>query len=159
MLFEYSYLESPLGPLLLAGKANVLHYLGLPNGKMKLSAQKDWQHMQSAFEEAKQQLNAYFKGGLKEFDLAIAPQGTPFQMQVLSALQDIPYGQVRSYKDIAHAIGKPSSMRAVGAANGRNPLPLIIPCHRVIGADGSLTGFGGGMDAKAFLLRLEGAIS
>jgi O-6-methylguanine DNA methyltransferase len=80
-------------------------------------------------------------------------------MQVLGALQKIPFGQMRSYKDIAEAIGRPNSMRAVGAANGRNPIPLIIPCHRVVGADGSLTGFGGGLDAKAFLLRLEGAIS
>ena len=80
-------------------------------------------------------------------------------MQVLGALQKIPFGQMRSYKDIAQAIGRPKSMRAVGAANGRNPIPLIIPCHRVVGADGSLTGFGGGVETKAFLLRLEGAIN
>jgi O-6-methylguanine DNA methyltransferase len=80
-------------------------------------------------------------------------------MQVLGALQDIPFGQMRSYKDIAQAIDRPKAMRAVGAANGRNPIPLIIPCHRVVGADGSLTGFGGGVETKQFLLRLEGAIS
>lgn len=90
--------------------------------------------------------------------MVLAPSGTEFQMQVLGALQKIPFGQMRSYKDIAHAIGRPKSMRAVGAANARNPIPLIIPCHRVVGADGSLTGFGGGIDTKAFLLRLEGAI-
>ena len=126
---------------------------------MCLKPKPDWDYHAAAFKQTRHQIDDYFAGQLKRFDLALAPSGTEFQMQVLGALQKIPFGQMRSYKDIAEAIGRPNSMRAVGAANGRNPIPLIIPCHRVVGADGSLTGFGGGLDAKAFLLRLEGAIS
>jgi methylated-DNA-[protein]-cysteine S-methyltransferase len=103
----------------------------------------------------KQQLDEYFAGKREAFDLKLAPHGTAFQLAVLQALQEIPYGETRSYQYIATRIGKPKSVRAVGAANGRNPLPIIIPCHRVIGSDGSLTGFGGGLPTKRFLLDLE----
>ena len=158
MQLQYTYMDSPVGQLLLAGEGETLHYLSFPTGKMAIKPAPDWIFYNTAFKSARQQIEAYFAGQLKQFDLALAPQGTVFQMRVLAALQAIPFGQVCSYKDIAQAIGRPQAMRAVGAANGRNPLPLIIPCHRVVGADGGLIGFGGGIDTKAFLLRLEGAI-
>ena len=104
----------------------------------------------------REQLDGYFAGRRQRFDLPLAPSGTAFQRKVLAALQAIPYGETRSYKEVAAAIGKPRAVRAVGAANGRNPIPIIIPCHRVIGSDGSLTGFGGGLAAKRALLALEG---
>ena len=108
------------------------------------------------FSRSKKQLGEYFLGERLTFELELEPQGTPFQIAVLDALVQIPYGETRSYKDIAIEIGRPKAMRAVGAANGRNPLPIVIPCHRVIGANGSLTGFGGGLETKTFLLDLEG---
>ena len=100
----------------------------------------------------------YFAGTRRDFDLPLAPQGTAFQMQVWRMLATIPFGDTWSYRDLAHAIGKPDAMRAVGAANGRNPLPIVLPCHRVIGADGSLPGFGGGLPIREALLRLEAAL-
>ncbi|NVN98651.1 MAG: methylated-DNA--[protein]-cysteine S-methyltransferase [Geobacteraceae bacterium] len=106
-------------------------------------------------QEASRQLAAWFKGELKEFSLPLAPEGTPFMKSVWQALCNIPYGKTASYKEIATAVGKPKAMRAVGMANNRNPLPVIIPCHRVIGADGSLVGYGGGLDIKVKLLELE----
>ena len=158
MSLEYTYMDSPVGQLLLAGKGEVLHYLSFPTGKMHFAPEPDWNYHAVAFRKARHQIDAYFAGQLKQFDLELAPHGTEFQMQVLGALQKIPFGEMRSYKDIAQAIERPKAMRAVGAANGRNPIPIIIPCHRVVGADGSLTGFGGGIDTKEFLLRLEGSI-
>ena len=115
-----------------------------------LNGEKD-----SAFVDVRKQLDAYFAGELKAFDLAIEPNGTPFQLSVLRQLQNIAYGEVRSYTDIATAIGNPKAVRAVGSANGNNPIAIIIPCHRVIGSNGSLTGFGGGLDSKRYLLELE----
>ena len=102
-------------------------------------------------------LKSISRGPGAEFDLDLKPAGTPFQLQVLDALATIPYGETRSYGKIAAQIGRPRAVRAVGAANGRNPLPIVLPCHRVIGADGSLTGFGGGLETKRYLLDLEGA--
>jgi len=107
--------------------------------------------------EAADQLGAYFAGELHEFDLPLAPRGTPFQRGVWDAVSAIPYGSTATYADIAAAVGRPSACRAVGAANGRNPLPLIVPCHRVIGAAGALTGYGGGLERKRSLLDLEAA--
>ena len=104
---------------------------------------------------ARQQLTEYFAGERREFDLPLKLSGTEFQMSVLHALQQIPYGETTSYSDIAERIGRPKAVRAVGAANGRNPIPIIVPCHRVIGSHGDLTGFGGGLDTKEALLRLE----
>ena len=100
-------------------------------------------------------MRAYFKRELKQFDLPLAPVGTPFQLRVWQALRDIPYGELVSYKTVAEAIGQPSAVRAVGGANGKNPIPIIVPCHRVIGSDGSLTGFGGGLVTKQRLIDLE----
>jgi methylated-DNA-[protein]-cysteine S-methyltransferase len=102
------------------------------------------------------QLTEYFRGRRRQFSLPLAPRGTAFQRTVWHALEQIPYGALRSYRDIATAIGNPAAVRAVGAANGRNPLPIVVPCHRVIGSDGGLTGFAGGLHAKSFLLELEG---
>jgi methylated-DNA-[protein]-cysteine S-methyltransferase len=107
--------------------------------------------------DARSQLDAYFAGALTEFDLPLDPRGTPFQQKVWTALREIPFGQTISYAELARRTGDPKAVRAVGAANGRNPLPLVVPCHRVIGADGSLVGFGGGLERKRWLLRHEGA--
>jgi methylated-DNA-[protein]-cysteine S-methyltransferase len=105
-----------------------------------------------------EQLEEYFAGKRRTFDLPLAPQGTAFQHSVWRALAEIPWGQWRSYGDIARAIGRPRAVRAVGAANGRNPLPIVVPCHRVVGSDGSLTGFAGGLETKRYLLELEGSL-
>ena len=152
---KYCYIESPIGPLLLAGDAQGLKYLGFPGGKGVIEPGADWVEDEDAFEDTRRQLTEYFSGQRTEFDLKLAPEGTTFQCEVLNALQQIPYGETRSYQDIATGVGRPKAVRAVGAANGRNPLPIIIPCHRVIGANGSLTGFGGGIPTKKFLLELE----
>jgi methylated-DNA-[protein]-cysteine S-methyltransferase len=101
------------------------------------------------------QLDAYFAGRRRDFDVRLAPEGTPFQLRVWAALCEIPYGETISYAELARRIGNPNAVRAVGAANGRNPLPIVVPCHRVVGADGSLVGFGGGLDVKRALLDLE----
>jgi methylated-DNA-[protein]-cysteine S-methyltransferase len=155
MPLYYTYTPSPLGDLLLAGQGETLSFIGFPEGKARMRHQDIWLPDDLAFRAARQQLRAYFAGELMQFDLPLAPVGTPFQQLVWQALQSIPYGQTRSYGEIAAQIGRPRASRAVGAANGRNPLPIVIPCHRVIGATGNLTGFGGGLEAKARLLRLE----
>jgi methylated-DNA-[protein]-cysteine S-methyltransferase len=154
----YSYFESPVGQLLLAGpdsREQVLEIIGFPEGKGSVEPEADWVHSPDGFTEAKRQLGEYFACERKTFELALKPIGTDFQLAVLKALTEIPYGKTASYQEIAKSIGRPKAVRAVGAANGRNPLPIVIPCHRVIGANGSLTGFGGGLEAKAFLLNLE----
>ena len=152
---RYRYLESPLGDILVAGEDAGLRIIGFPQGKGRIEPAPDWQLDASGFEDVRQQMQEYFAGTRRHFDLRLAPTGTAFQLSVLDALQRIPYGETRSYADIAESVGKPRAVRAVGAANGRNPLPIVIPCHRVVGSDGSLTGFGGGLDAKRFLLELE----
>jgi methylated-DNA-[protein]-cysteine S-methyltransferase len=148
-------MTSPVGDLLLAGDDNALSLVGFPNGKMRHDPDPDWIYDEKPFVVARQQLEEYFAGDRKDFDLALHLSGTEFQVRVLEELQRIPYGETTSYSDIAARIGRPKAMRAVGAANGRNPIPIIIPCHRVIGSGGDLTGFGGGLDTKAALLRLE----
>lgn len=153
---NYCTIDSPLGALLLAGDDEVLHLIGFPEGKGRIEPGADWDHTPGGFPAARRQLGEYFAGKRRRFDLAIEPSGTPFQREVLAELQRIPYGETRSYAEIAAALGRPRAVRAVGAANGRNPLPIVIPCHRVVGSDGSLTGFGGGLDAKRLLLELEG---
>jgi len=151
----YCHLTSPIGDLLLAGDEQALHVLGFPEGKMRREPEPDWVLDERPFTESKKQLNEYFAGERKTFELPLAPDGTEFQRQVLDALQQIPYGTTVSYGDIASSIGRPKAVRAVGAANGRNPIPVIIPCHRVVGANGDLTGFGGGLPTKRALLALE----
>jgi len=151
----YCYLNSPIGDLLLAGDESTLSLIGFPKGKMRHDPEPDWIFNEKPFAVARQQLAEYFAGERKDFDLPLQLSGTEFQVQVLEELQRIPYGETTSYGDIATRIGRPKAVRAVGAANGRNPLPIVIPCHRVIGSSGDLTGFGGGLDLKEALLRLE----
>jgi methylated-DNA-[protein]-cysteine S-methyltransferase len=151
----YCYMNSPIGDLLLAGDSDALSLVGFPKGKMRHDPDPDWIYNERPFATARQQLAEYFAGDRKDFDLPLRLSGTEFQLRVLEELQQIPYGETRSYGDIAARIGRPKAMRAVGAANGRNPIPIIVPCHRVIGSGGSLTGFGGGLETKAELLRLE----
>jgi methylated-DNA-[protein]-cysteine S-methyltransferase len=151
----YCYLNSPIGDLLLAGDDDGLSLIGFPQGKMRHDPEPDWIFNEKPIAVARQQLEEYFAGERTVFDLPLHLSGTDFQVQVLQELQRIPYGETTSYGDIAKRIGRPKAMRAVGAANGRNPIPIIVPCHRVIGSSGDLTGFGGGLDTKEALLRLE----
>ncbi len=151
----YCYFETPIGELLLAGEADALTMIGFPKGVMRRDPEADWIYNEAPFENVRCQLAEYFSGTRKVFDLPLKLDGTEFQVSVLEALQDIPYGETTSYGAIAKKIGRPKAMRAVGAANGRNPIPIIVPCHRVIGSSGDLTGFGGGLDTKEALLRLE----
>ena len=143
-------LETPIGPLVLAGDRaalRVIRFHGL--------ADPDWIVDRTPFHDAIEQLKAYFAGKLTEFNLTLAPDGTDFQQSVWHALQTIPYGETTTYGAIAKQIGHPTAIRAVGAANGANPIPIVIPCHRVIGSNGKLTGFGGGLPTKELLLKLE----
>lgn len=154
----YTHIDSPIGPLLVAGTAGKLHFLSFSTGHKAFEALPDWRRDHRPFQEAARQIRAYFAGTLTTFDLHLHLDGTDFQKQVWSCLANIPFGETRTYGEIATDIGRPKAGRAVGAANGNNPLPLILPCHRVIGRNGALTGFGGGLPLKRYLLQLEGAI-
>jgi methylated-DNA-[protein]-cysteine S-methyltransferase len=151
----YCYLNTPIGDLLLAGEDDALCLIGFPEGAMRREPEADWIFSEKPFGEAMQQLTDYFAGRRHSFELNLRPGGTEFQRAVLQELQRIPYGVTASYGEIAERIGRPKAVRAVGAANGRNPIPIVIPCHRVIGSDGAMTGFGGGIPTKKALLRLE----
>ena len=151
----YCYLDTPIGELLLAGEDGALSMIGFPKGSMRREPEPDWIFNEKPLADARAQLSEYFAGDRKEFDLPLKLNGTEFQVSVLEALLNIPYGQTASYGEIAKRIGRPKAVRAVGAANGRNPIPIVVPCHRVIGVTGDLTGFGGGLDTKEALLRLE----
>lgn len=155
MTTYYCYHDTPIGTLLLAGDGEALSLLGFPGGSMARKHEPDWVEKKSAFKEVIKQLDKYFAGKLEEFDLPLAPEGTDFQQSVWQALTEIPYGETWSYGELAKHIGRPKASRAVGAANGVNPIPIIVPCHRVIGSSGKLTGFGGGLKTKAYLLDLE----
>jgi len=151
----YCYLETSVGELIIAGDEEALHMVEFPVDKNRRKPAPGWIYSEKLFVETRQQLTDYFAGDRTTFNLKMRPAGTTFQLQVLSELQKIPYGTTTSYADIARRIGRPKAVRAVGAANGRNPIPIIIPCHRVIGSNGNLTGFGGGIPVKKALLRLE----
>lgn len=151
----YARHESPVGPLLLAGDGVVLKVIGFDAGKGRVDPGTGWQECRDAFPDVMRQLDEYFAGTRREFELSLAPDGTPFQLRVWQALQTIPYGETWSYRELAAAVGNVQAVRAVGLANGRNPLPIVVPCHRVIGSDGSLTGYGGGLPTKRALLALE----
>ncbi len=151
----YCYLHTPIGELLIAGENDALAMIGFPKGSMRREPEPDWIFNEKPLAEACQQLREYFAGERREFDLSLQFGGTEFQVSVLEALRKIPYGETTSYGEIARRIGRPKAVRAVGAANGRNPIPIVVPCHRVIGSKGDLTGFGGGLDTKEALLRLE----
>lgn len=152
----YDYFETGrIGTLTLVGDEAGLWHIDFPKEKTPLTVRDNWKKKPAFFVPVKAQLQEYFKGERKQFDLLLAPAGTPFQCKVWEALRAIPYGELVSYKTIAEAIGNPKAVRAVGAANGKNPIPIIIPCHRVIGSNGSLTGFGGGLETKQRLIDLE----
>ena len=152
MAIQYrTTMKSPVGTLYLAGDDQTLMEL------LFSKKQKEGKEDDRPFREAIRQLEAYFAGERKRFDLRLEPEGTPFQKSVWMALRGIPYGRTESYGELAQRIGNPRACRAVGAANGKNPISIIVPCHRVIGGNGTLTGFGGGLDVKEKLLRLEGA--
>lgn len=153
----YSILPSPIGELLLAGDGESLNEICFEAPEKRRMIPSNWKYQKGAYPVATLQLEEYFAGERKHFDLALRPEGTPFQLQVWKALRQIPYGETISYKQLAERVGNPAGTRAVGAANGRNPLPIVVPCHRVIGSDGSLTGFGGGLPTKKWLLELERA--
>lgn len=156
---RYTQMPSPVGTLLLSADDVGLQLIQFNDPRHPHARGADWHEGDNAVLVATRgQLDEYFAGKRRRFDLPLAPRGTPFQTQVWNTLATIPYGETISYAQLATRVGRPTAMRAVGAANGRNPLPIVLPCHRVIGADGSLTGFGGGLPTKAFLLRLEGAL-
>lgn len=153
---RYTELASPVGELLLTADAEGrLTRLQFHDGPHTRATREGWTHDPGAFADAARQLDAYFAGELRDFELDLAPSGTPFQLQVWEALRAIPYGQTASYGEIARSVGQPGAARAVGGANNRNPLAIVVPCHRVIGSGGSLTGYGGGLPRKRQLLALE----
>lgn len=152
---HYGYMDSPLGLLMLAGCERGLRLVNFPKGSQARKPLPHWKSGGNMFTQAREQLSAYFDGSLQNFTLPILLEGTPFQRQVWQALQNVPYGELASYGDIAKALGNPGASRAVGGANNANPIPIIVPCHRIIGADKSLTGFGGGLPTKKFLLDHE----
>jgi methylated-DNA-[protein]-cysteine S-methyltransferase len=155
----HSKIDSPVGSLFIAADDDGLRVIEFPSSRHPVMRDPAWRRgTHPLIEATRAQLEEYFRGSRRTFDLPLAPRGTEFQRRVWRELEKIPYGQTRSYAHIAIALGASSATRAIGAANGRNPLPIVVPCHRVIGADGSLTGFGGGLPTKQFLLRLEGAL-
>jgi methylated-DNA-[protein]-cysteine S-methyltransferase len=148
-------MESPVGPLLLAGDERGLRFVSFASSRRAKFPQRDWQEDKAPFAEAIRQLQSYFDGKLRNFDLPLVLEGTEFQLNVWHSLRTIPYGETISYGELARRIGDPKGARAVGLANGCNPIPIIVPCHRVIGSNGDLTGFGGGLPIKRKLLALE----
>jgi methylated-DNA-[protein]-cysteine S-methyltransferase len=152
---SYTQMDSPVGKLLLAADAPGLRLLSFLGGRRATALPPEWKEDKAPFGEIIRQLQAYFGGELREFDMRLAPEGTEFQLRVWNSLRTIPYGETISYAQLAQKIGNPLAVRAVGLANGCNPIPIIVPCHRVIGSNGSLTGFGGGLANKKKLLDLE----
>jgi methylated-DNA-[protein]-cysteine S-methyltransferase len=151
----YDTMDSPVGRLRLVADAQGLRRICFPRERHPRPDDLDGTHAPARLAFARRQLDEYFAGRRRTFELPLAPRGTLFQLAVWQALRAIPWGATWSYAELARHLGKPNAMRAVGGANGRNPLPIVVPCHRVIGADGSLTGFGGGLEAKSTLLALE----
>ena len=153
---DYASMESPVGKLLIVGDGEAVREIRFGgDGRRSAGVEDGWRCGGAVVEEAKKQLDEYFDGRRRAFDLPLAPSGTRFQLRAWRALQEIPYGATCSYGEQARAMGQPQAVRAVGAANGRNPIPIVVPCHRVIGGDGTLTGYGGGLHVKEFLLDLE----
>lgn len=158
MLF-YTTMESPVDDILILGDGKTISRVFMDGQKyspqLSPQLQDDWQRDDDCYRNAREQLEAYFAGDLTTFDLPLNPTGTDFQKQVWKALLQIPFGETVSYQAIANSINNPKAVRAVGAANGRNPIGIIVPCHRVIGANGSLTGYAGGLERKQWLLEHE----
>ena len=157
MQTHYCYTNSPVGELMLAGDANGLRYISFQQGPEPRFPENGWRKDAAHFVNAIVQLKEYFAGERSRFALRLQPEGTEFQLRVLDAVMRIPYGQTASYRDIARLLDNPRAVRAVGSANRKNPLPIVVPCHRVIGSDGRLVGFIGGLERKEWLLALEGA--
>lgn len=157
---RYTTMPSPVGDLTLFGDGAALAGVLTPakDGRTRVVPQ-DWVADHEPFADAEEQLKAYFAGELREFSLPLAPVGTDWQLKVWAALTTIPFGETASYGQLAEELGRPTASRAVGMANGRNPISIIVPCHRVIGANGSLTGYAGGLERKEFLLGLEGRVA
>ena len=153
----YTFVSSPLGDLLAVRDEHGLTGLYLSTGTHPKLVDPAWIRDDSAFDDVRGQLAEYFAGERRGFSVPLNPAGTPFQQRVWAALRDIPYGETTSYGKTAAAVGAPDATRAVGRANGQNPISIIVPCHRVVGANGSLTGYGGGLDAKRWLLAHEAA--
>jgi methylated-DNA-[protein]-cysteine S-methyltransferase len=152
---RYTTVDSPIGELLLLGDDRRLRGLYMQDGRKPARVAVDWEPDASAFTDTIAQLDEYFDGRRTTFELSLDMRGSPFEQRVWRALQDIPYGKTASYGEVAQRVGQPSAARAVGLANGRNPIAVIVPCHRVIGANGTLTGYGGGLERKQLLLELE----
>ena len=153
---RYGYLDTPIGRLLIVGDDDAVRRIEFPRNGNPGRPEADWQEsVRGAVGETIRQLREYFAGRRSEFDLPLAPEGTEFQRTVWNRLREIPYGETISYGELAKRVGNPKASRAVGAANGQNPIPIVIPCHRVIGSNGKLTGFGGGLPVKEALLALE----
>ena len=156
---QYRKLDSPIGPLMIAGDNDGLRFVLFATherrGQRGVNPEPDWEPDRGGLKEARRQLTAYFAGKLRDFDLPVAPDGTAFQRSVWGQLQHIPYGETISYGELARRLGNPKAVRAVGLANGSNPISIVIPCHRVIGSNGSLVGYGGGLPVKQALLSLE----
>lgn len=155
MAVRHTVLESPLGALTLVGDGEALSGVYFEDHLRGPSAQSLGQFEESAFAQARQQLTEYFQGKRRTFDVPLTPRGDSFQQRVWRLLEQIPYGETRSYGRLAGELGDPALAQAVGAANGRNPLSIVVPCHRVVGADGRLTGYAGGLTRKRYLLDLE----
>jgi methylated-DNA-[protein]-cysteine S-methyltransferase len=151
----YTTIESPIGELLLSGDEQALHGLYMQAGRKPTAIGAGWQRSAQPFAIVTEQLSEYFEGRRVEFDVPLRLHGSSFERRVWRALQDIPYAETVSYGEIARRIGQPHAARAVGLANGRNPIAVIVPCHRVVGANGTLTGYGGGLERKRLLLELE----
>lgn len=147
--------DTPVGPLLITGEGGCVCAVYFAWNGVAAAPGSDWESAGSRLEDASRQLDEYFAGSRTAFELCLAPRGTPFQQEVWRQLRQIPYGETITYQELANRIGKPKAVRAVGAANGANPLSIVVPCHRVIGSNGKLVGFGGGLDVKRALLDLE----
>jgi methylated-DNA-[protein]-cysteine S-methyltransferase len=156
-IFYHTIIQSPLGPILLTADQDGLTGINFQRAQGAKKPRTGSVESESPFAEAERQISAYFRGELKEFNLELSVKGTAFQRSVWKALGEIPYGTTISYKELARRIGKASACRAVGAANGQNPLPIVVPCHRAVGSNGQLTGYYGGIHIKKYLLNLESA--
>jgi len=155
----YDVVPAPIGRLIVASDGAAVAGVWMANADPKDTSWADHRGHDAVLAQARAELLAYFEGRLRNFEVPLAPNGTEFQRRVWTALTKIPHGTTISYAELARRVGSSAAVRAVGAANGRNPIPIIVPCHRVIGSDGSLTGFGGGLDRKRWLLNHEGALA
>ncbi|MBV9798422.1 MAG: methylated-DNA--[protein]-cysteine S-methyltransferase [Solirubrobacterales bacterium] len=154
----YTTMTSPIGELLLVGNDQALHRLHMQSGPRPAAIDPRWEPGARPFADVAVQLDEYFAGARKAFDVPLELEGNPFEVQVWRELRRVPYGETISYGELARRVGDPGAARAVGLANARNPIAVIVPCHRVIGADGSLTGYGGGLERKRLLLDLESGV-